>query len=60
MRDAAMRRWKVVQLVGILILLTGVVLRAGAGEVYGTGIGAVGVLIFAIGRIAGWLLSDRP
>lgn len=53
-----MKRWKIVQVIGVLALLLGVILRAGAGEIYGTAIGAVGIIIFAVGRVATWLLSD--
>jgi hypothetical protein len=54
-----MRAWKVVQLVGVLLLLLGVVIRVG-GEFYGMWLVIVGVLMYAIGRIASWLKSDQP
>lgn len=55
-----MTKWKVVQIIGVIALLLGVIIRAGAGEIYGTAIAALGVVIFAVGRVAAWLRSDRP
>jgi len=55
-----MKAWKILQLVGVLVLLLGVIVRAGTGEYYGTGLAVLGVLLFAIGRIGGWLRSDQP
>jgi hypothetical protein len=55
-----MKAWKVTQLVGVLLLLFGVIVRAGAGEFWGTGVAVFGVLVFAVGRVAGWLRSDQP
>jgi hypothetical protein len=55
-----MKKWKLVQLVGVLVLLLGVVIRAGTGEMTGTGLAVIGVLVFAVGRVAAWLRSDTP
>lgn len=55
-----MKTWKIVQLVGVLVLLLGVIIRAGTGEYYGTGLAVLGVLVFAVSRVAGWLKSDQP
>lgn len=55
-----MKAWKIVQLVGVLLLLFGVVVRVGAGEMYGTALAFVGAVIFAVGRIGAWLRSDQP
>lgn len=55
-----MKKWKVVQIVGVAAILVGVIIRAGTGDYYGTGIAALGVVIFAFGRIATWLKSDAP
>lgn len=50
-----LKRYKVIQLVGVLILLLGVIVRAGAGEYYGTGMAVLGALLFAVGRVAAWM-----
>jgi hypothetical protein len=55
-----MRLWKIVQLVGVLVLLAGVAYRTSTGDYVGTGVAMIGVLLFALGRIAAWLLSDKP
>jgi hypothetical protein len=48
---------KVIQLVGVVLLLLGVVIRVG-GEIYGTHTAVLGVLLYAFGRIALWLKRD--
>lgn len=55
-----MKAWKITQLVGFLILIVGVIIRAGTGEYYGTGLTLLGVIVFAAGRVGAWLKSDRP
>jgi hypothetical protein len=47
--------YKLLQLFGVLVLLFGVVVRAGTGEYWGTAVALLGLLIFIIGRIAAWL-----
>jgi hypothetical protein len=54
-----MKKWKLLQLVGVLALLTGVAIRV-SGEFYGMHLALVGVLCYAIGRVAAWLKSDQP
>lgn len=54
-----MRNWKIAQIVGVLVLLLGVVVRVG-GEIYGTGIALLGLLVFVAGRVGAWLRSDKP
>lgn len=54
-----MKAWKIVQLAGVLILLLGVIIRAGTGEYYGTGVALLGVVLYATGRVTAWLKSDR-
>jgi hypothetical protein len=49
--------WKIVQLVGVLVLLLGVVIRVG-GEFYGMWLVVFGVLMYAVGRIMVWLSKD--
>lgn len=51
-----MKAWKIVQLVGVLMLLAGVVIRVG-GEFYGMWLVVFGVLLYAIGRVSVWLTS---
>lgn len=55
-----MKAWKILQLVGVLILLAGVAVRVGTGEIYGTAMILLGAVAFAVGRIGAWLRSDRP
>lgn len=55
-----MKPWKIAQIVGFLLLVVGVIARAGAGEYWGTGLAMVGVLVLAVGRVGAWLKSDRP
>lgn len=49
---------KLLQLVGVLLLLVGVIARAGAGEYWGTALALFGVLLFAVGRVLAWLKRD--
>jgi hypothetical protein len=55
-----MKAWKITQVVGFLLLVIGVIARAGAGEYWGTGLALVGVIVLAIGRVGAWLKSDQP
>lgn len=54
-----MRNWKIAQIVGVAVLLIGVVVRVG-GEIYGTHLALLGLLVFVVGRIGAWLKSDKP
>lgn len=54
-----MNAWKITQLVGVLLLLIGVVVRVG-GQIDGTAVALLGLVLFAVGRIGGWLKSDGP
>lgn len=49
------KRYKITQLVGVLLLLLGVIIRAGTGEYYGMWFVVLGVLLYAVGRIGAWL-----
>lgn len=55
-----MKPWKITQIVGFALLVSGVVVRAGTGDYVGTGIGMLGVLVFAVGRCGAWLRSEQP
>jgi hypothetical protein len=55
-----MKAWKIVQIVGVLLLLLGVVMLVGTVEMYGTALIMVGAIAFAVGRVGVWLKSDRP
>jgi hypothetical protein len=48
------KRHKVLQLIGVLALLLGVVIRVGTGELGGTVIAVLGLLLFVLGRLAAW------
>jgi hypothetical protein len=54
------KTWKIVQVVGVLVLLLGVIIRAGTGDHVGTGIAVLGAILYAVGRVATWLKSDQP
>lgn len=54
-----MKAWKVVQIAGVLLLLLGVVVRIG-GTMEGMWLAVLGVLLYAVGRVAAWLKSDQP
>jgi hypothetical protein len=46
---------KLVQLIGLVLLLLGVIARAAAGEFWGTWLAIIGFLLFATGRVSAWL-----
>jgi Na+-driven multidrug efflux pump len=46
---------KLLQLIGVVLLLLGVIARAGAGEFWGTWLALIGFLLFAAGRVIAWL-----
>lgn len=52
-----MKAWKIVQLVGVLLLLLGVVIRVG-GEFYGMHLALLGVLMYTVGRVTLWIKKD--
>lgn len=54
-----MKKLKIAQVIGILILLLGVIIRAGAGEYYGTALAVLGILIYAVARVTAWIQSDK-
>jgi uncharacterized membrane protein YbaN (DUF454 family) len=54
-----MKTWKIVQVVGVLLLLLGLIAQIG-GAMWGTPSMLLGVVMFATGRIAVWLKSDKP
>lgn len=45
---------KALQLGGVLLLLLGVIARAGAGEYWGTAVAMLGVVLYALGRVLAW------
>ncbi len=51
---------KIAQLVGVILLILGVIIRAGMGEFFGMHIALLGILIYAVARIAAWLKADKP
>jgi hypothetical protein len=53
-----MLKWNIVQLVGVLLLILGVIVRVG-GEFYGMHAAVLGVLLFTVGRVAAWLKDDK-
>jgi hypothetical protein len=48
------KKFKALQLGGVLLLLLGVIVRAGTGEYWGTGVAVLGVLLYALGRVLAW------
>lgn len=54
-----MKKLKIAQVVGVLLLLFGVIVRAGAGELYGTYFMLLGILIYATARVIAWVKSDK-
>lgn len=58
-KGVIMKPWKIVQLVGVLVLLLGVVIRVG-GELFGMWLVILGVVSYTVGRIAAWLKSEQP
>jgi hypothetical protein len=53
MSAATPKLYKALQIAGVLLILIGVVVRVD-GEIYGTGIAVLGVLLYAAGRIGAW------
>ncbi len=53
-----MRAWKIAQLIGVLVLLLGVVIRV-SGELWGVHMALLGLAVYAVGRIGAWLKSDK-
>jgi hypothetical protein len=53
-----MKAWKIVQLVGVLLLLLGVVVRV-SGELAGMWLVVLGVLLYTVARVTLWLKSDN-
>lgn len=53
-----MKKLKIAQLIGVLILLVGVVIRVG-GAMYGLPIAVLGLLIYAVSRLTLWITSDK-
>lgn len=53
-----MKTWKILQIVGVLLLLVGVVVRVD-GEFYGVHMALLGLLLFVVGRLGTWLKSDQ-
>jgi hypothetical protein len=54
-----MKAWKIAQIVGVVLLLVGVVIRVG-GSFYGMHLALLGLLVYVVGRLGAWLKSDRP
>ena len=54
-----MKTLKLVQLLGVLMLLFGVIVLAGAREHYGTHFILLGILIYAGARLTKWVKTDR-
>jgi hypothetical protein len=46
---------KLVQLIGLALLVLGVISRAATGEFWGTWLAIIGFLLFATGRVSAWL-----
>jgi hypothetical protein len=54
-----MKKLKIAQLIGVLILLLGVIIRAGAGEFYGMWLVVIGLLVYTVARIWAWIANDK-
>jgi cell shape-determining protein MreD len=54
-----MKNLKIAQVVGVLLLLFGVIVRAGTGELYGMYFVLFGILIYATARVIAWVKSDK-
>lgn len=54
-----MKNLKIAQVVGVLLLLFGVIVRAGSGEIYGMYFVLLGILIYAAARVMAWIKSDK-
>jgi len=56
--DQVMKVLKIIQIVGVLLLLLGVIVRV-SGEIYGMHLALLGLLTYTVGRVGAWLKSDR-
>lgn len=45
---------KALQTLGFVLLVVGVIARAGAGEYWGTGLAMLGLALFFLGRFLAW------
>lgn len=45
---------KALQLAGVLLILVGVIARAGAGEYWGTAAALLGGVLFTLGKVLAW------
>ncbi len=54
-----MKKFKIAQVVGVLLLLFGVIVRAGTGEIYGMYFVLLGIIIYATARVMAWVKSDK-
>jgi len=52
-----MKTLKIIQIIGVLILLLGVIIRTGTGDYSGTAIAMLGILIFTVSRLTLWVQS---
>lgn len=57
--EKIMKELKIAQVIGVLLLLFGVIVRAGTGEIYGMYFVILGVLIYATARVTAWVKSDK-
>lgn len=53
-----MKTWKIAQLIGVLMLLAGVVIRVN-GEIYGVHLAMLGLLIYVVAKVTLWIKSDK-
>jgi len=56
-RSEIMKTLKIIQIIGVLILLLGVFIRTGTGDYSGTAIAMLGILIFTVSRLTLWVQS---
>jgi hypothetical protein len=49
-----MKAWRIVQVVGVLVLTVGILLRIGEQD-YGTRVAATGALVYALGWLGAWI-----
>ena len=54
-----MKKLKIAQLIGILLLLLGVIIRAGTGEYYGMYFVLLGLMVYTVARVTAWIKSDK-
>lgn len=54
-----MKKIKIAQVGGVLLLLYGVIIRAGTGEHYGMFLVVLGIVIYATARVLAWIKSDK-